>query len=40
MILAMNYAAFAQWVDLKLPNTPRTPDGKPNLQAPAPKAVD
>ncbi len=27
MILAMNCAASAQWVSLKLPNTPRTPDG-------------
>src|SRR5712692_925347 len=40
MILAMNYVASAQWVSLKLPNTPRTPDGKPNLSAPAPKAAD
>ena len=38
--LAMNSAAFAQWVDVKLPNTPRTRDGKPILSAPAPKAVD
>jgi hypothetical protein len=29
---------FAQWVSLPLPNTPRLPDGKPNLSAPAPKA--
>jgi hypothetical protein len=28
---------FAQWVNVPLPNTPRTPDGKPNLEAPAPK---
>src|SRR4030095_4374828 len=27
---------FAQWVNIPLPNTPRTPDGKPNLTAPAP----
>jgi hypothetical protein len=40
VIFAMNYAASAQWVDLKLPNTPRTPDGKPNLSAPAPQAAD
>ena len=32
--------ASAQWVNLKLPNTPRTPDGRPNLTAPAPKAAD
>src|SRR5229473_3823348 len=30
----------AQWISLTLPNTPRTPDGKPNLAAPAPKAED
>ena len=30
----------AQWITLTLPNTPRTPDGKPNLAAPAPKADD
>jgi hypothetical protein len=28
---------FAQWVNIPLPNTPRNPDGKPNLTAPAPK---
>jgi hypothetical protein len=26
---------LAQWVNVTLPNTPRTPDGKPNLAAPA-----
>jgi hypothetical protein len=31
---------LAQWVNVPLPNTPRTPDGKPNLTAPAPKAPD
>src|SRR5438045_3888428 len=30
----------AQWANLPLPNTPRTPDGKPNLAAPAPKSAD
>src|SRR5947209_3337166 len=40
VVFAMNVAAFAQWVNVKLPNTPRTPDGKPILSAPAPKAVD
>jgi hypothetical protein len=29
---------LAQWVSLTLPNTPRLPDGKPNLSAPAPTA--
>ncbi len=26
VVFAMNVAAFAQWVNVKLPNTPRTPD--------------
>jgi hypothetical protein len=30
----------AQWITIKLPDTPRTPDGRPNLNAPAPKADD
>jgi hypothetical protein len=29
-----------QWVNISLPNTPRTPDGKPNLLAAAPKTLD
>src|SRR2546425_12896383 len=28
---------FAQWVNVPLPNTPRLPNGKPNLTAPVPK---
>ena len=28
----------AQWVNYKVPGTPRTPDGKPHLSAPAPRA--
>ncbi len=31
---------LTQWVDVPLPNTPRTPDGKPNLTSPAPKTRD
>src|SRR5437762_8094862 len=31
---------LGQWVNLPLPNTPRSPDGKPNLTAPVPKAPD
>src|SRR5262245_322410 len=27
---------LAQWVNVQVPNTPRTPDGKPNLEAPPP----
>ena len=32
--------ASAQWVNFPYPGIPRTPDGKPNLAAPAPKAPD
>jgi len=30
----------AQWLDYPTPGIPRTPDGKPNLAAPAPRAAD
>jgi hypothetical protein len=30
----------AQWLHYPTPGTPRTPDGKPNLSAPAPKTPD
>ena len=48
MILAVTMAIFlvmaapasAQWINLPLPGTPRTADGKPNLSAPAPKTLD
>jgi hypothetical protein len=30
--------ADAQWITLKTPGLPRTPDGKPNLNAPTPRA--
>ncbi len=33
-------AAHAQWLDFKTPGVPRTPDGKPKLDAPAPHALD
>jgi len=41
----MLYATVAvilltQWVNVSIPNTPRTPDGKPNLDAPAPRSSD
>jgi hypothetical protein len=32
--------AHAQWVDHPTANVPRTPDGKPDLAAPAPRAPD
>jgi hypothetical protein len=31
---------FAQWAPYPTPGVPRTPDGKPNLSAPAPKTAD
>jgi hypothetical protein len=40
-ILAMSGAtASAQWLDHPTPDIPRTPDGKPNLTAPAPRTPD
>jgi len=33
-------ALFAQWPSYPTPGVPRTPDGKPNLSAPAPKTLD
>ena len=30
----------AQWVNLPIPGTPRTPDGKPNLSAPVPRTAE
>jgi hypothetical protein len=32
--------AAAQWLDHPTPGTPRLPDGKPNLSAPAPRTAD
>jgi hypothetical protein len=32
--------ASAQWLNYPAPGVPRTPDGKPNLLAPAPRAAD
>src|SRR5262249_23672357 len=40
IFFAMTSAVSAQWVTVTLPNTPRTPDGKPILSAPAPKDAD
>src|SRR5215831_18195488 len=33
-------SAQQQWVDYPTPDIPRTPDGKPNLSAPAPRTPD
>jgi hypothetical protein len=40
LVCATGGTAFAQWFELPLPGTPRTPDGKPNLTAPAPRTAD
>src|SRR5258706_8121779 len=39
-IFMMGVNASAQWVNIRLAGTPRTPDGKPNLTAPAPRGAD
>jgi hypothetical protein len=33
-------SAQAQWINYPTPGLPRTPDGKPNLSAPAPRTAD
>jgi hypothetical protein len=40
VILLGAWTASAQWLDIRLPGTPRTPDGKPNLSAPVNKTPD
>src|SRR6185436_12827605 len=40
MVCVIGGTAAAQWLSLPLPGTPRTPDGKPNLNAPTPRAAD
>ena len=37
MLSALSVPAFAQWHGYPTPGIPRTPDGKPNLSAPAPR---
>ena len=36
----MTTSVDAQWIHYPTPGMPRTPDGKPNLAAPAPKTAD
>ncbi len=36
----LSIAAHAQWLNYPTPGTPRTPDGKPDLAAPAPRAAN
>jgi len=40
LICAMAGTASAQWFKTPLPGTPRTPDGKPNLNAATPRTAD
>ena len=40
LLLATATPVFSQWLDVPTPGTPRLPDGKPNLAAPAPRATD
>src|SRR5437016_4272004 len=40
MLMMGTVSADAQWLDRKTPGIPRTPDGKPNLTAPAPRGPD
>jgi hypothetical protein len=40
MMAALPTALLAQWPSYPTPGVPRTPDGKPNLSAPAPKTPD
>ena len=39
-VLMMTASPSAQWLGHPTPGIPRTPDGKPNLDAPAPKTAD
>ena len=39
-LLSAGVSTSAQWLNYPTPGTPRTPDGKPNLAAPAPRAAD
>jgi hypothetical protein len=38
LLTVLATTASAQWLNYPTPGTPRLPDGKPNLAAPAPKA--
>ena len=39
-VVTWTMVASAQWLDHRTPGIPRTPEGKPNLAAPVPKAAD
>ena len=38
--LLLGASVSAQWLTYKAPGTPRLPDGRPNLAAPAPRGAD
>jgi hypothetical protein len=40
IVSAMSASVAAQWFNYPTPGIPRTPDGRPNLAAPAPKTAD
>ena len=40
VVVMRSVIAHAQWIDQRSPNTPRLPDGTPNLAAPVPRAID
>ena len=40
LLALFSTSAFAQWLNYSVPGTPRTHDGKPNLTAPAPRALN
>ena len=40
VLCLMAGSVSAQWLKIPLPGTPRTPDGRPNLTAPAPRTPD
>jgi hypothetical protein len=40
LFVLLTTGANAQWLNFPTPGTPRTPDGKPNLSAPAPHSAD
>jgi len=39
LLTLLSTGAHAQWLNYPAPGTPRTPDGKPNLTAPVPRAA-
>jgi hypothetical protein len=40
LVFALSAPVAAQWINYPIPGTPRLPDGKPNLSAPAPRTAD